>query len=687
MKKYCQNNFLNPIHNMNLKKRSSLVFITLILIYFFIVTLSGNCVAQNDIYKFPNYPDKYLGLDENEIELSNTLNTHLFRKYLLIKSEIGDSFVTQNWEQYNDDLFQIDEDGRIRVEIGVPEINQQSKRELVNNDFAIVHEIESYHRYDGWMPIKKLEVISTLDFVSFIRAIELPVCNNTVITKGDTTHKSYIVRREWPDVTGEGIKVGIISDGVDHLDESIAVDELPNIEVVVNGSGDEGTAMLEIIYDIAPDAELAFASHGDSKADMVASIEALVQAGCDIICDDINFPHEPTFENGIIGTKVNDVYNNGILYVSSVGNYGEDHYIGDYYNNGDNWHRFTLSGGVSNYLTITIPANGEGIIVLQWNDQYGNSGNNYDLYLYDEDFNYIERSNDTQNGNDDPYEILPYENNSSSSTTFHIFILNVDGEAATRKLNLFIDGVDPFLEIDAQVEESSYWGHSLVEGCMSVGAVYDLSSWAGIYLTNYSSRGPAIIYSFDESGNPTSSINRIKPDIVAVTDVKTYVGQQQSHFPKLFGGTSASAPHAAAVASLIWSSNSSLTNIQVRDYIEQNCDQNVKDFENEPNNNYTGEGIVNTVNSILQFKDPVPPTIEIFSPSGNDPINGIVNISINASDNSSNINDDGIDSVEIFLNGEPYFTRYEPPYNITWNTKTFINNNYEIKAIAYDIVS
>ena len=678
MTTYYRDILINAIHNQKMKK--SLALFSFVL---FLGLVGETCFAQNESYKFPNYPDKYAGLDESEIKLADILTTHLLEKYILIKNETEKSFSSSDWKSYGDDFFQIDNNGRVRVEIGVPELSSDYKQQLLENGFEIKYEIEKYHRYDGWLALKNTEAIAALEFVSFIRAIERPITNNTIKTHGDIVHKSDRVRREWPEITGEGIKVGIISDGVDHKDEAFAVDELPYIDVVADGSGDEGTAMLEIVYDIAPGAQLAFASHGGSEAEMAANIDALVQSGCNIICDDITFWHEPIFENGIIGTKVNEVYNNGILYVASAGNYGDKHYAGDYFNDGNNWNRFTLDTGPRNYLKITIEPEEKAVVALHWNDQFGNSGNDYDLYFYDGESNLIKKSHDTQNGDDDPYEVLGFENTSTASKTIHVKVLNVDGNAATRILNMIFYNCD--LEGFANVEPSSYWGHPLVEGCISVGAIHSFLG-LGIILNRFSSRGPALIYSFDIQGNPLSFIERIKPDLVAINDVETFVGQQGFFKTNPFTGTSASAPHAAANAALIWSCHTSMSNVQVRDYLEQNCDQTVINYIGLPKNNYTGEGMVNAVNSILELETPTPPIVEITNPGANELLNGTVNISIDASDNSANADDDGIDSVRIYINNALMVTQTQAPYSYSWNTLLYSNGNYEIKAVTYDIV-
>ena len=64
-------------------------------------------------------------------------------------------------------------------------------------------------------------------------------------------------------IAGAGVTVGVLSDGVDSLAASIASGDLPADTQVLPGQagdGDEGTAMLEIVHDLAPTADLAFAT-------------------------------------------------------------------------------------------------------------------------------------------------------------------------------------------------------------------------------------------------------------------------------------------------------------------------------------------------------------------------------------------------------------------------------------------
>ena len=122
-------------------------------------------------------------------------------------------------------------------------------------------------------------------------------------TEGDVAHQANVARRDYR-VDGTGIGIGVLSDGIDTLAARQAAGDLPERVTVLPGqagSGDEGTAMLEIAHDLAPGAELYFAEGFYSGgAQFAANIEALCEAGADVIVDDIKYFDEPAFQDGII---------------------------------------------------------------------------------------------------------------------------------------------------------------------------------------------------------------------------------------------------------------------------------------------------------------------------------------------------------------------------------------------------
>jgi len=148
-----------------------------------------------------------------------------------------------------------------------------------------------------------------------------------VDTAGDIAHRANEAR-DFFGINGAGVKVGVLSDSVDFLDQVQAAGNLPEVTVLPGQSGlgeensGEGTAMLEIVHALAPGAQLFFATAFTSDASFADNIRALRAAGCDVIVDDVFYFNEPPYQDGIIAKAVTDVTNDGALYFSSAGNEG-----------------------------------------------------------------------------------------------------------------------------------------------------------------------------------------------------------------------------------------------------------------------------------------------------------------------------------------------------------------------------
>ena len=159
-------------------------------------------------------------------------------------------------------------------------------------------------------------------------------------SEGDLTHLAVAARAAFG-TTGAGIKIGVLSDGVRNLAASQASGDLGPVTVIGPPAPcaawsicDEGTAMLEIVHDLAPDAELYFASGMVSITSFADNIRALRAAGCDIIVDDLFYFVETPFQDGqapgiisnsnggVVIQAVKDVTASGALYFSSAGNSG-----------------------------------------------------------------------------------------------------------------------------------------------------------------------------------------------------------------------------------------------------------------------------------------------------------------------------------------------------------------------------
>ena len=71
--------------------------------------------------------------------------------------------------------------------------------------------------------------------------------------------------------------------------------------------------MLEIVHDLAPGAQLYFATALRSEANFANNIQQLQAAGCNIIVDDELYNDESPFQDGIVAKAVNTVTANGVF--------------------------------------------------------------------------------------------------------------------------------------------------------------------------------------------------------------------------------------------------------------------------------------------------------------------------------------------------------------------------------------
>ncbi|MDQ2825465.1 MAG: hypothetical protein M3Y04_00610, partial [Actinomycetota bacterium] len=146
----------------------------------------------------------------------------------------------------------------------------------------------------------------------------------SVTSEGVAFHGADIAQAQGND--GTGVNVGVISDGVSNIAASQALGDLPNTVNVLNaGSGDEGTAMLEIVRDMAPGAGLLFDATGGTVATHVAAMNNLVAKGANVIAEDIPFDSEPAFQVGLAAQTAENIAAAGVSVHFSAGNLATNH--------------------------------------------------------------------------------------------------------------------------------------------------------------------------------------------------------------------------------------------------------------------------------------------------------------------------------------------------------------------------
>src|SRR5207253_5103718 len=110
--------------------------------------------------------------------------------------------------------------------------------------------------------LDQIELIAAFPEVIFVSPKQLAMTSvGSKTSEGDVTHRAGSARTTFF-ADGSGVKIGVLSDGVTELAASQALGDLGPVTVLPGqwGSGNEGTAMLEIIHDLAPGAQLYFAT-------------------------------------------------------------------------------------------------------------------------------------------------------------------------------------------------------------------------------------------------------------------------------------------------------------------------------------------------------------------------------------------------------------------------------------------
>lgn len=208
--------------------------------------------------------------------------------------------------------------------------------------------------------------------------------------------------------TGAGIRIGIISDSFDAAPRSrdgggyaadvvsgdlpgdvTILSDLNEAEALSTGAKDEGRAMAQLVHDLAPDAEIYFASGYGSKQTFAQAINRLVGTGVDIIVDDLYYEEEPYFSDGMIAQAAGRAVSKGVAYFAAAGNDGAAGLTGALDFSGRSGvagtiHDWKAGAGFDGDLDISVKANATIDIVLTWSDTFrsefaGSSGATSDL--------------------------------------------------------------------------------------------------------------------------------------------------------------------------------------------------------------------------------------------------------------------------------------------------------------------
>lgn len=358
---------------------------------------------------------------------------------------------------------------------------------------------------------------------------------------------------------GAGVHIAVIDVGFTDYDKRVASGDLPGdviLQSFVDGESAatgslHGTAVAEIIHDIAPDADLTLIKIA-TNLDLQQAVNYAIANGVDIISTSLIWYNvTPGDGTGQFADMVAEARDSGILWATAAGNDRRRHWGGSFVDvDGDRVHEFSGPGAEINAFTTQLAAGAPIRLYLRWNDWAGTPTQDLDLYLWRLDAGgpslvaaLVSESSSR------PVESLAFTVDQAGSYGYSVVARTV-----TRPVDfdVFAARMPPaqFNVTARSLGNLADAPRALTVAAVDRDAPYDQHT--------YSSEGPT-----NGSGGSASAQGALnKPDIAAYARVST-----ESYGS--FSGTSAATPHVAGAAALIWGAFPAYPAQQVEDLLRQ----------------------------------------------------------------------------------------------------------------------
>ncbi len=397
--------------------------------------------------------------------------------------------------------------------------------------YGVTVQAVSRHLVMARIPISKLlEIADGVNGISYIRLPFIPL-PASVLSEGVALTNAVDYQSEGYE--GQNTRVAVIDLGFNQLEDFQNVGELPSDIISKDYTGEglttgtsHGTKVAQIVYDMAPRAQLYFIKIAN-EVDLENAKDYCISQEIDIINHSWGWPNTNfTDGTGLVCDIANDAESHNILWVNAAGNAAQQHYQHSFSDtDGDGWHEFSSGGDESNsfagdpWVDVTI--------FLTW-DAWPTTNQDYDLYLYDSNSKLLAFSTNQQTGTQPPTERIIYR--VPGYGTHNIRIHNSDA-SGNEDLKIVISHG----ELEYRTAAHSIWSPADAVGVISVGAI-NQANWETGPQEKYSSQGP-------------TNDGRIKPDISGPDGVTRYAygGVGRGY------GTSYATPHVAGAASLLLS--------------------------------------------------------------------------------------------------------------------------------------
>ncbi|HJQ02510.1 MAG TPA: S8 family serine peptidase [Jatrophihabitans sp.] len=391
---------------------------------------------------------------------------------------------------------------------------------------------------------------------------------------------------------GAGVKVGIVDAGFGNLAAEESAGHLDSTKIHYTAGGsqdhcadqsgtDHGTAVAEIVYQMAPQADLYLYCVDDNVGFSQSSAQ-LVAAGVKIVNSSLGFTAE-TRGDGFGGASstelaVRTAREAGVLWIQSAGNTAEDHWTGNLVDaNRDGYVDLLNTTDAGEADVTALDPQTSGTVVLSW-DQWPSTSLPITLAVAEFDGSTDQQIGDTafvtHGSGGDPTLGIDISNDSTTSGDYHIYEVFVVVDTGTPTLRYDLSyGGDVYPSYLSDQNPSRAAGGSMLEPATSPWALaVGAASWHDNSLEPFSSRGPTID-------------GRIKPDLLGYDGVSSNISDVQSSDGTNTGfyGTSAAAPHVAGAAALVASQNPAMDASDIEAFLEKHV---------SPPTNTTGHGLL-----------------------------------------------------------------------------------------------